>query len=169
VPKLSPDSAARKPIAQPSNDNTARVRALALRLGYRVARARRPGVPLTPWQHFSLGAKYLAKAKLSLPVPLVAALNGKPCPLARGSADALAGWMLHNGYVTPGQRGALTRTLSALTLSEQYLRSIATGVPRMTLDGAFDGCVTKAEAAFAAYALGEEVQAELQSTEKLAE
>src|SRR5262245_35003701 len=97
--------------------NTARVRALAQRLGHAVQRQRRRGVPLTPWQHFLLGAKYLTRTRLPLPLPLplVAALNGKPCPLARDTIDALAGWMLRNGYTTPRQRSALMHALSALT------------------------------------------------------
>jgi sRNA-binding protein len=103
---------------------------------------------LSPYEHFLLGAKYLLEAKLSLPVPLRDALNGTPRPLALGTVDELPGWMRQHGYDMQHHRAALTRALGALTISEEYLRSIDEGVPRMTLDGAIAGSVSADEAAF---------------------
>lgn len=110
------------------------------------------GEPLSPYEHFVLGAEFLIKAKLSLPVPFRDALNGTPRPMALSTVDDLPIWMRGQGYNAP-QRAVLTRALGALAISEFYLRCIAEGTPRVTLNGEHVGTVTAAEAEFTAAVL----------------
>ena len=110
------------------------------------------GQPLSPYEHFVLGAEFLIRAKLPLPVPFRDALNGTPRPMALTTADDLPIWMRGQGYNAP-QRAVLTRALGALAISAFYLRCIVEGTPRVTLNGEHVGTVTAAEAEFTAATL----------------